>query len=316
MIEQAGWVDWQKLVQRHLPGCRLERVLSLDGGSSALTTLLTIRNPAGEEQAIVIRQPTAQLTHQNPRAAWMEYQTLGLLQTKGLPAPKPIFLDETRSILPQPCLAIEYIAGSTDFAPADPPLYAAQMATVLAALHTVNWTDHQLAHLPRAEKGLLRELAAQREPHRSLREDDIRAALNGYTQTPERFALLHGDFWPGNILWNTGRLACIIDWEDAAAGDPLVDFAIARLEIMWIYGRRACDTFTAVYRQQTGFAMAQLPYYDLYAALRLIRMAGADMAGWTAFFPPRGRPDITAQSLRADLLFFIDQALGNSPKVF
>lgn len=309
MMEQPRWLDWQKLVQRHLPGCRLERVQPLDGGSSALTTLLSTRNPEGKELAIVIRQPAAQLTRQNPRAAWMEYQTMGLLQTKGLPAPKPIFLDETRAILPQPCLGIEYVQGSTDFAPANPPLYAEQMAKTLAALHTAAWTDHQLAHLPRAAEGVLRELAVQREPQHSLREDDIRNALSGYAHTPERLALLHGDFWPGNILWNTNHLACIIDWEDAAAGDPLVDFAIARLEILWIYGRRACETFTAVYRQRTGFGMALLPYYDLYAALRLIRMAGADMAGWTAFFPPRGRPDITAQSLQADLLFFIDQAL-------
>ena len=49
-------------------------------------------------------------------------------------------------------------------------------------------------------------------------------------------ALLHGDYWPGNVLWEDGRLAAIIDWEDASVGDPLVDVSNARLEILWVFG--------------------------------------------------------------------------------
>jgi aminoglycoside phosphotransferase (APT) family kinase protein len=44
--------------------------------------------------------------------------------------------------------------------------------------------------------------------------------------SPARFALLsllHGDYWPDNTLWRDGRLVCVIDWEDAALGDPLAD---------------------------------------------------------------------------------------------
>jgi aminoglycoside phosphotransferase (APT) family kinase protein len=39
--------------------------------------------------------------------------------------------------------------------------------------------------------------------------------------------LLHGDFWPGNALWRDGALVAILDWEDAAIGDPLADVANA-----------------------------------------------------------------------------------------
>jgi hypothetical protein len=53
---------------------------------------------------------------------------------------------------------------------------------------------------------------------------------------------------------------------------------------------------------------SNLPYYDLYAALRLVRLAGSDLAGWAAFFAPFGRPDITEQSIRNDYHFFINQA--------
>ena len=30
----------------------------------------------------------------------------------------------------------------------------------------------------------------------------------------ERIALLHGDYWPGNVLWKNGALVGVIDWED------------------------------------------------------------------------------------------------------
>jgi len=27
--------------------------------------------------------------------------------------------------------------------------------------------------------------------------------------------VLHGDYWPGNVLWRDGRLVGVIDWEEA-----------------------------------------------------------------------------------------------------
>ncbi len=40
--------------------------------------------------------------------------------------------------------------------------------------------------------------------------------------------LLHGDLWPGNVLWQDGRLVAVVDWEDGAVGAPLIDVASAR----------------------------------------------------------------------------------------
>src|SRR5690606_20389909 len=63
-------------------------------------------------------------------------------------------------------------------------------------------------------------------------------------------ALLHGDFWPGNVLWHEGRLAAVIDWEDAEIGDPLVDLAVSRLDTLLIFGVSAMHDFTAHYQSQ------------------------------------------------------------------
>lgn len=121
-------------------------------------------------------------------------------------------------------------------------------------------------------------------------------------------ALIHGDYWPGNILWQAGRLAAVIDWEDTVVGDPLADLAISRLDLLWIYGRDVMEAFTRHYLAKTALDTYSLPYWDLYAALRLARLAGADLRRWAAFFEPYGRRDITEQSIRTYYLSFVTQA--------
>jgi aminoglycoside phosphotransferase (APT) family kinase protein len=84
--------------------------------------------------------------------------------------------------------------------------------------------------------------------------------------------LLHGDFWPGNSLWNDGRLVAVIDWEDAAIGDPLADVANTRLELTWAIGLEAMEEFTRQYGSiVTAVDFTDLPYWDLWADLRLAR---------------------------------------------
>jgi aminoglycoside phosphotransferase (APT) family kinase protein len=80
--------------------------------------------------------------------------------------------------------------------------------------------------------------------------------------------LLHGDYWPGNILWRDGQLVAIIDWEDAKVGDPLADLGYTRLEILWAFGIDAMHQFTDHYLSLAAIDVTHLPYWDLCAALR------------------------------------------------
>lgn len=84
--------------------------------------------------------------------------------------------------------------------------------------------------------------------------------------------LLHGDLWPGNVLWREGQIAAIVDWEDAAIGDPLRDLAVSRLELLWAYDQGALEDFTERYhRAQPHVDLSALPTRDLEAAERLTR---------------------------------------------
>lgn len=62
----------------------------------------------------------------------------------------------------------------------------------------------------------------------------------------------------------------MIDWEDAAIGDPLADVANARLEVLWGHGTHATNEFTRRYRLQApAVDFTELPRWDLWAARRL-----------------------------------------------
>jgi aminoglycoside phosphotransferase (APT) family kinase protein len=104
----------------------------------------------------------------------------------------------------------------------------------------------------------------------SIEEGRIRAALEPVWPLPQpnRTSLLHCDYWPGNLLWRGGQLAAVIDWEDAALGDPLADLASSRLELLWAFGLNAMQQFTQTYLTCNPIDVANLPYWDLYAALR------------------------------------------------
>lgn len=112
--------------------------------------------------------------------------------------------------------------------------------------------------------------------------------------------ILHGDFWPGNIMWNDGKLLSIIDWEDAAYGDPLADFANGRLEILFAFGMEAMVNFTNQYEAlMTEINFSILPYWDLCAALRL----ASSMSEW-------GLDENTEKLKRDKYQVFVTQALG------
>jgi aminoglycoside phosphotransferase (APT) family kinase protein len=82
--------------------------------------------------------------------------------------------------------------------------------------------------------------------------------------------VLHGDFWPGNILWRGDELVAVIDWEDAAVGDPLSDIACCRVELACAYGEAAMEAFTRHYLRARDGAVApeRLALWELYAKAR------------------------------------------------
>ena len=306
----------EQVVQKIEPRGKLLRAWPLKGGISAAMTALEIEcadGPAGAARRVIVRQPGGPALRRNPRAARDEFKLLQLAHTWGLAAPEPVHLDESGKILPAPFLVIRYIEGHPEFAPTDLLAYIVQFAARLAQIHSVDGSRPELFFLPRLDSkvaGSLMPVAPGQpgvaQPDGALDARSMRDTLAPAWPWPRRNApvLLHGDYWPGNTLWCAGRLTAVVDWEDAALGDPLADLAISRLDVLCIFGIDAMQAFTQQYRSQATIDDTELPYWDLWAALRLARLVGSSLADWAAFFAPFGRPDITEQTIREHYQLF------------
>lgn len=249
-------------------GGRLVRAWPLTGGVSAATSALEIELPGGERRRFVIRRPGGHYLRDLRDA---DVALLERLAMAGLPAPRPRLLDAQGEIFGQPALVLDYLDGELDFGEAGLPAKLEALASQLAAIHSAelagfapllpNLDDRTFAFLDRKPE----------HPDESLGESAVRAALQGRPRPPRSNpdALLHGDFWPGNVLWREGRISGVIDWEDAAIGDPLYDLAITRLDLLWAYGPSAEEPFTAAYaRAAPQVDLTLLPWFDLCACLR------------------------------------------------
>jgi aminoglycoside phosphotransferase (APT) family kinase protein len=167
---------------------------------------------------------------------------------------------------------MEYIDGERVHKPADLPAFTRQLAAALAAVHNCRIVRADVPFLADVGDSVVNELGTG--PHTLggvVPEDAIRKVLqaNWPPPTVSEPVVLHGDYWPGNVLWRDGRLVGVIDWEEAAFGDPMADLANIRLEIVWHFGTAAMDMLTSEYLMLRPAAeTVTLPVWDLRTALR------------------------------------------------
>jgi aminoglycoside phosphotransferase (APT) family kinase protein len=283
--------QFEALARRIDPRGRLLRAWELKGGVSAQVTTFEIELADGRTERLIVRRHGAVDRTRNPRIAADEFRLLQLLEAAGVPAPRPRYLDRDGELFATPCLVVEYVEGESPPAGLAESELVDQLAAVLAQIHRVANASF-----------LLQRTITSELPSRSEEERRIRDVLRAAHPLPERNrpVLLHGDFWPGNTLWRDGRLVAVIDWEDAAIGDPLADVANARLELLWARGAEAMEDFTHRYQACAAEVdLTDLPYWDLWADLRL--------AGRTTEW---GLDDATTKAMRVGHEAFVAQALA------
>lgn len=260
------------VAERVLPGSRLCTARRLAGGVSADVHALELEGTDGRRRTVVVRQHGA--VEGKPRhgqEAAMEYELLQALHGRGLAVPEPLLLDTTGVLLPGPFLVTEFVDGAVDV-PADAlDTCLDVMAATLARLHTL--PTEGLPELPLRIAPLpeLFDYLPESNEWHALREH-----LAGWTDSAyqDRPVLLHGDFWPGNLLWRKRRLVAILDWEDAALGDPASDVAGCRLELLWKHGPAAVDHFTRSFVRECPLDPHRLALWEVYVGSAAARFMG------------------------------------------
>lgn len=307
MMAELKDEKFERLVRKMDPRNRLLRVWELTGGVSAQVTALEIMHADGQLEKLIVRRHGAVDLAQNPHIATDEFKLLKKLKAEGVPAPRPLFVDESGEIFSTPYLVVEYIEGEAEFAPMDMEDYIQQCAENLARIHRIDNSNRDLSFLPnKAEQFAEKFRERPMRTDESLDEARIREVCEAVGNLPQvnKSVLLHGDYWPGNLLWRDGQLVGIIDWEDAAPGDPLADIGNTRLEMLWAFGYEAMDNFTRLYGSITGIDFTYLPYWDLFAALKPVSKIEEWGAGYSKW-----KRDVTVKTMREGHSRFVAQAL-------
>ena len=237
-----------ELAARLAPGGQLVRAWPLRGGVSAQVHGLELTRSDGSVQRLVVRDVGADW--KNAAGVTAQFRVLEALHARGFPVPEPRFLDAEASTLPKPGFVMALVEGTTDV----PELNVAlpQMADVLAQIHAL---DPESLRLPELER--------------------LEAPRPGLPRCA-RASLLHGDYWPGNIIWRDDALVAVLDWEDVAIGDPLADLAGARLELLWRYDHDVMSKFAELYFARNPMDATALPHWEIYVG----EAAAASMANW------------------------------------
>ena len=282
----ATWVD------HHHPGGRLSDVTILKGGISAQMTRYTVLVPNAAPITYVLRSIMHPPGGNAEAAVLREQSLLNWLHTVGQPAPKVMDVDLAGARFGTPSLVLGFLDGAPQFSPHDPIAFANTFACGLAQVHRLGLPPPSDVMLPRQTETYAAPLAKLRL--------QLGSPMEKNPQT-----LLHGDYWPGNVVWQGDDITGVIDWEEAAIGDPLADLAISRLDILWLLGPDAMTAMTARYVRETRIDLTDLALWDLIAATR----PGNALDQWSQTYPAVGRPDITTSLMADRMAWFIDQAL-------
>jgi aminoglycoside phosphotransferase (APT) family kinase protein len=288
-----------------VPGSEVLSVTGLTGGLSTHTDAVRLRLADGRRVSVVLRRF---VTGDEPAArVATEHAALRAARRSALPVPEPLWLDATGRTFGVPALLESFLPGRPSVATATAPGGIRAMAEVLAALHA--------AHPP----------GTRRIPHASgwidrSRPPDPPPAWQAYDAGPAAWALAvrtlprvlddptvltHGDLHLGNVLWHRGRLAGIIDWENAQVAPAVSDVAYLRLDLCLAAGQHTADAFLRAYEAVAG-PVARLPVWDIVAASR----AFSEYRAWTAVYRENGQHRLAVATVRRRLERFLTAAVA------
>jgi len=257
----------------------LGRPVSFDrriwGGQSSTTDILV----SDDGQRVALRRHGRWSIGFDDGIAAREEAVLRAVASSGVPAARVLWWGQ---LGPATAIITEFVEGIAVLRPSNPIRWAAQLAETLAAIHSVVVDTSTAAVLRKAPLSPVdlepAESYASHPYGQALLER--RAALSPTAGTGS--CLVHGDYWPGNLLWRDDEVVAVLDWEAAVLGDPAGDVAYCFAELRYLGLDDAADHFLAHYRATTGSELNSLPYWMVTALCRAIPELNSYLDGWSS----------------------------------
>lgn len=191
---------------------------------------------AREEPLVLRRDPLGGLVETD---RGREFAILTALESTGVPAPAPRWLDAGGRWFGRPTLIMRREPGTVDYYVLNNPELALPervrlaegLCDLLAQVHLVEWRGTELERLFK-DPGPEAALAQVEEWEAVLRADQLEPYpeidlaiqwLRAEAPRSQATVLVHSDYKPGNVLIDGGRIGALLDWELAHLGDPMED---------------------------------------------------------------------------------------------
>ena len=236
-------IDKERLLetlQNLFPGVHLIGIKPLEGGVSSDVFLIEVQIDRTLKK-LVLR------TSGGPPAENIietEFELLKVIYGKEIPCAEPLLLDTSCKTMDKEFMLMSFLEGSIDIPDGKDLSFIKEMAKKLRIIHQ---TD--IRSLPKLPLRIdpLEDLFEYLPLYKNM--DKLKRFLEQKTDTQYKGkrVFLHGDYWPGNILWKKSQITGIVDWEYAAIGDPISDLAVTSLELRYEYGVKGMKKFLEIY---------------------------------------------------------------------
>jgi aminoglycoside phosphotransferase (APT) family kinase protein len=242
---------------------------------------------------VVVRRYGEYWQRTDPAVGGREFKLLRILAQSAFPSPRALMVDEAGGPFGAPTVVMTRLPGRPLLAPRDLTSYLRQMARTLADLHRL--PIDELGFLPDQREMVTRALSKRPETDDPLHLEVWAEAAAEWSriilQSESPRVLVHGDYWPGNLLWVRGRLVGVVDWEQPRLGDPAKDVATCRGDLWVLFGQTAADEFLGEYEQAAGLNVNDLRFWHLLIS----SWAVPEMPDWAVAYRILGRPDLTVE---------------------
>lgn len=224
------------LAAARLPGTTLEQVAVMEDGHAGLTFGFSVTGAEDARREFVIKLAPPGVRRSGNTDVYRQAPLLQALARAGLPVTPVLFAAADEAELGTPYIVMPRLPGRTfvvwephaSFAGADVAALWRQTATILADIHAFDWRAHLADwEAPRPLAGELGrwDRILRQAPEEGWIELGARlgAALDASVPDEGPVGVVHGDYQPGNVLFDHGRLVAVLDWELASIGDQRID---------------------------------------------------------------------------------------------
>ena len=236
-------IDKERLVetlQILFPGVRLIDIKPLEGGVSSDVFLIEVQIDLTLKKLVL--RTSGSLPAEN--IIETEFELLKVIYGKEIPCAEPLLLDTSCKTMDKEFMLMSFLEGSIDIPDGKDLSFIKEMAKKLRIIHQTN-----IRSLPKLPLRIdpLEDLFEYLPLYKNM--DKLKRFLEQKTDTQYKGkrVFLHGDYWPGNILWKKSQITGIVDWEYAAIGDPISDLAVTSLELRYEYGVEGMKKFLEIY---------------------------------------------------------------------